>query len=783
MPDDEKLDQLLDSWQSAAEEGRELSPAELCADWPELLSRFEQEIDVLRRFHRLAASASPAPDLSDTPPSTARYQFLSFIAKGGMEEVWRAYDAELKRDVAIKILKPGIGMPPERVREEAELVARLEHPSIVPVYDAGALPDGRSFFAMKLIRERGREGVANSPPPTLGELLDRRSNLTDDLPRFVQVVQQACEAVAYAHSLNPPVLHRDLKPSNIMVGAFGEVLVMDWGIAKVLRESESNHDVPAARQPHVLGGNNTAVQGDTDPERTGAYIPADPDTASQEHREETRTGDAKGTIAYMPPEQARGEKQAIGPAADVFALGGVLCAILTGKAPNAGLAAEAFERVRAGDLSPAFDLLDQSGADPELIAIAKKCLAPNSADRYADASVLARTMADYRGGIEDRLRRADVDRVRAEGERAQTETTMREERKRRRLQLNLGGAVLLALVIGTGISAWQARRAIHAENDTASQLELTREAERGAVQQKNAAQEQAEIAIRVRLVLEEMVNQSTPFGQFDRAGAANPNLTIREALDNTIKSIDGKFGDQPLVEAEIRHIIGNACNTLDNRFEAENQLRRALDLFRLAIGSDDRKTLDCQATLGMVLNNRRKFADAHELLVDAMEKANSRYGPDDDLSLELEFSLARSLGLGPKTWAKCEAMMLESLAHHRRVLGPADERCARRAMTIADIYVSRGLGLDDPNQLGKAEPLLKDALVVQRTALGPKHPFTLISLGALGSLYLETRRPDEGESLLREAIAGARGLGRLQLQHHSLDGPAWPVLPDERPLD
>lgn len=448
MTDDEKLDQLLESWQSAAEEGRELSPAGLCANCPELQSRLEQEISVIRRFKQLAASAAPGPDHSNTPPDTARYQFQSFIARGGMGEVWRAHDAELKRDVAIKVLKPTVGGPPDRFREEAELVARLEHPSIIPVYDAGTLPDGRSFFAMKLIRERGTEAVAGSPPPTLDELLARRSNLADDLPRFIQVLQQVCEAVSYAHSLNPPVLHRDLKPSNIMVGAFGEVLVMDWGIAKVLRESESPHDVPAVRQPPPLEGNETGKLSGTDLDRTAAYIHVGPDTTSQEHRQDTRTGDAKGTLAYMPPEQARGDRQTIGPAADVFALGGVLCAILTGKPPHTGPAAEAFERVRVGDLTRAFDRLDHSGADAELIAIAKKCLAPNSAERYADASVLARTMAEYRGGIEDRLHRAEMERVRAEAE-------AREQRKRRRVQLALAVAIGL-VATGGGALAWQA---------------------------------------------------------------------------------------------------------------------------------------------------------------------------------------------------------------------------------------------------------------------------------------------------------------------------------------
>jgi serine/threonine-protein kinase len=149
---------------------------------------------------------------------------LSVIASGGRGDVYRARDRELQRDLAITVLLPRfVGRPDvaRRFLAEAQVAAQLQHPGIVPVHEVGALPDGRPYFAMELVKGR-----------TLAELLQERSSPAHDLPRFLGFFQQVCQAVAYAHSKG--VIHRDLKPGNVMVGAFGEVQVMDWGLAKVL---------------------------------------------------------------------------------------------------------------------------------------------------------------------------------------------------------------------------------------------------------------------------------------------------------------------------------------------------------------------------------------------------------------------------------------------------------------------------------------------------------------------------------------------------------------------
>ena len=156
--------------------------------------------------------------------SAGRYQILGEIARGGMGAVLKGRDPDLGRDLAIKILLDrhrGRADLIERFVEEAQICGQLQHPGVVPVYELGRLLDRRPFFAMKLVKGQ-----------TLAALLARRSSPADELPRFLAIFEAVCQTVAYAHARG--VIHRDLKPSNVMVGSFGEVQVMDWGLAKVL---------------------------------------------------------------------------------------------------------------------------------------------------------------------------------------------------------------------------------------------------------------------------------------------------------------------------------------------------------------------------------------------------------------------------------------------------------------------------------------------------------------------------------------------------------------------
>ena len=185
-----------------------------------------------------------APEIPGTRASETRYDLGDEIARGGMGIIVQGFDNNMRRDVAVKVLRSEWESQPEVVRrflQEAQIGGQLQHPGIVPVYEIGQLSNGRPFIAMKLVKGK-----------TLEQLLDQSPDPAEDQAMFLGIFEQVCQAVAFAHRCG--VIHRDLKPSNVMVGEFGEVQVMDWGIAKVLSEAP-----PEA--PEIAGPNRTDVPG------------------------------------------------------------------------------------------------------------------------------------------------------------------------------------------------------------------------------------------------------------------------------------------------------------------------------------------------------------------------------------------------------------------------------------------------------------------------------------------------------------------------------------------
>jgi eukaryotic-like serine/threonine-protein kinase len=277
------------------------------------------------------------------------YDFDHEIARGGMGRIVAARDRRLLRPVAVKELLHASETLAVRFRREALLTARLQHPAIVSVYEAGRWQSGEPFYAMRIVSGRSLDKVIGAT-----RFYEERIAL---LPNVLTVA----EALAYAHANG--IIHRDLKPPNIIIGAFGETVVIDWGLAKDLRDARSDDDTT--------------------------------DTESEHSADVTVAGDVMGTPVYMPPEQARGEP--VDERADVYALGAILYHVLSGRLPYTGeTSRDVILKVVAG---PPIDLHEIEARVPEdLLTIVRKCLAPKPAERYATARELAEDLKRYLTG-------------------------------------------------------------------------------------------------------------------------------------------------------------------------------------------------------------------------------------------------------------------------------------------------------------------------------------------------------------------------------------------------
>ncbi|KAA3612757.1 MAG: hypothetical protein DWQ01_03365 [Planctomycetota bacterium] len=303
---------------------------------------------------------------------SGRYEILQTIADGGMGTIFRAKDHNLEREVAVKTIKlkassqsspATMAMRLQRFSNEARITGLLEHPNIVPVHDLGLLPNGKLFFAMKLVAGKTwsaqRKEWESSHPSRTGRL--------DRLEDHLDILGKIADALAFAHQRG--VIHRDLKPDNIMIGRFGEVQVMDWGLVKILESGKGEPEQP--------------------PQEDDSFFPS--------NLEKTSSGSVFGTPAYMAPEQARGEVESIGPRTDVFGLGALLYFALFGQAPYTGRNRQSIlEMAKQG----AWNFPKGSSQTPfELRAVCRKAMAAESGDRYASPQAFAADLKAYRHGL------------------------------------------------------------------------------------------------------------------------------------------------------------------------------------------------------------------------------------------------------------------------------------------------------------------------------------------------------------------------------------------------
>ncbi len=328
-----------------------------------------------------------------------RYKLEGEVGRGGMGTILKIWDEDLRRHLAMKVVlgrggAPGTGETPRidprvltRFLEEAQVTGQLDHPGIVPVHELGLDADGRVYFTMKLVQGRDLQAIF--------DLVFQEQEGWNET-RALGVILKACEAIAYAHKKD--VIHRDLKPANVMVGSFGEVYVMDWGLARVLRR-EDPHDIRIAPQAPDRGRASSSLTGvQTDRSDVRDAAPSSPLY--------TMDGDVLGTPAYMAPEQARGEIENLSAHSDVYSLGAMLYHLLARQTPyeRRGEPQNALDVLRAvheGDPTPLHEL--RRDVPPELEAICDKAMARDPAQRYADTLDLAE---DLRAFLEGRVVKA-----------------------------------------------------------------------------------------------------------------------------------------------------------------------------------------------------------------------------------------------------------------------------------------------------------------------------------------------------------------------------------------
>ncbi len=664
-----------------------------------------------------------------------RYTLTRLHARGGIGRVWLARDADLGREVALKEVRPERVENPRvwaRFLLEAKITGQLEHPAIVPVYELGKRPDDqRPFYTMRFIRGRTlSEAVQAYHRRKKGEAgpLDLRTLLG----AFIAV----CNAVGYAHSRG--VIHRDLKGQNVVLGDFGEVILLDWGLAKILPRETGPRSAGETRAEDSLLP-QMAVGPEAEPEAT-------------------MQGQVLGTPAYMAPEQAEGRLDLIDVRTDIYGLGALLYEILAGQPPFTGPdTQEVLQRVIHAAPVPPRELA--ADAPPALQAVCLKALAKRPADRYPSARALAHEVEHW---LADEPVAAYPERL----------PTRLARWGRRHKALVAGAAALLvtavaALTLGTVLLRHK-QQEILAQRNAAT-----------------AAQAQAEAVS--DFLMNDLLGQAAP-----DVNARDKKMTVEQLLDRAARQIadNPRFADQPATEASLRRVIGTTYRQLGAFTEAEPHLRRTMELRRTALGPDHPDTLKAQEDLATLLavdlrrpdlalcrqtwqaririlgpehpdtldsmdgyatalHTAGRREEAEPLMEQCAQILQRVLGKEHDLTLRSQNNLGVLLtDLGK--WGEAEPVLREALAVRRRLfgmdkletLGLLNNLCVARLM----------LGKD----LAETEALLREGQDVMQASHGKKHPYTIHLQHVLVRVLLEEGKRDQAEALGREVLAVRR---------------------------
>ncbi len=789
-------------WLSARESGSATSFQDLVSSHPSLAAELQALHSAWQGLAVSISLAGPAEPASMTPSAKlsrlatrgstfARYKIEGEVARGGMGAILRVWDDDLRRRLAMKVaLDAGDARDTgttnstspkilARFLEEAQVTGQLDHPGIVPVHEIGLDAQGRLYFTMKLVEGRDLKQIFEL-------VFEGREGWS--VTRAVGVLQKACEAVAYAHRKG--VIHRDLKPANVMVGSFGEVFVMDWGLARVLGRKDA-HELS---KPGAPEGARTS--------KSGSWLVSTERSDLSENASGsallTAEGDVLGTAAYMPPEQARGEIEHLTPRSDVYSVGAMLYHLLARRPPYFEPGAfhghhAVLLRVLEGPPRPLASI-DPKIA-PELAAICEKAMAREPADRYADTLSLAE---DLRAYLENRVVAAYETGAIAELKKWVVRNKTLAASVAAGIAILVGGIVLVS---AKNAKLAMANSTIESQNrslvaktkeaeDNAQRAEIQRvaaETERGkALLEKEKAEKSAE---ETRLVAEFqskilsdlsvdefghafLVEQRkdlsenlarigrTPeeiaatLASFDAAVRPSNGTTVAQRVLETsvfapaVARVDQEYGATPRLAAMLETPLATTLRNLGLYDLALRSARAAVDARRSALGEQDPGTLSSLEALASVLRSQGKYAEAEPLAREVLDGRRTILGEDHPETLST-LSLLGSLLHAQGKLAEAEPLLRRSYAGLREKLG-ADHP---ETLTAID---GLGLLLWTQGKLVEAEPLYREAIASLRKRLGDDHPDTVGTINDLALLLQAQGKAAEAEPLFREALAAHR---------------------------
>jgi len=698
--------------------------------------RFPQHTEVIRAALRSVADSDRVVP-ANLPKEIGDYELIEVIGRGGMGIVCRARQRSLGRVVALKMIRSGefaSAEEIERFRAEAEAAARLDHPGIVAVFEVGE-SGSCHYFSMALI-----EGPSLATRLADGPFVPKEA---------ATIVCEVAEAVQYAHSQG--VIHRDLKPSNILCHKGGRVVVSDFGLAK---------------------------QVDDDSGRT-------------------KSGQIFGTASYMPPEQAQGDAANASPSCDVYSLGAVLYALLTGRPPFAAASfAETIRQVVDTDVVAPRSLNPTVPTDLETICL--KCLNKEPSRRYGSAAELA-----------DDLRRW-LDRKPIVARPVGPVNRVWRWCRRNSLTAGLLAAVLLLLLATTTVStasaiyvdqarrkadenAAEARRKAKAER---FQRERAKLAEQQARQEASRATHEAKKALELVAFLKELFRSSDPVGLqgvgFRKTEDSDQLLVAaRIMLDAAAQRINSTLTSEPLVRAALLDAIGDTYRSIGIYERAEPLIAEALEIRSSQLPDDHLDVAESLFHLGWLRFDQGNWGEAERLYREALTRREESLGTKHLEVLDVKFALAWLMTTVGRD-QEAEHLLREVLAVRERELGSKHEATkitrAALALTLVDLGrdlpaitvslpsfenerdVANGVALyyqaisaRKKREYSVAEQHYRKVIEIAQKNLGA-HPLTAMLLGDFAGLLRDAGKRKEGEQFIRQALE----IGRRIMPHHPL---------------